>query len=64
MMGIYRDLTGREPATSVGAPTRPNEGLANGPLIRFLHVAGAPLGIELTQDSWRERIRLIQNYTR
>jgi hypothetical protein len=28
MLGIYRTLTGKEPATSVGAPTRANEGKA------------------------------------
>lgn len=31
MLGIYRTLTGKEPATSVGAPERSNEGIASGP---------------------------------
>jgi hypothetical protein len=31
MLGIYRTLTGKEPATSVGAPLRSNEGKAAGP---------------------------------
>jgi len=39
MMSIYRVITGKEPATSVGAPKRPNEGIAAGPLIRFLEAA-------------------------
>jgi hypothetical protein len=33
MLGIYRAITGKEPATSVGAPERSNEGIAAGPLI-------------------------------
>jgi len=36
MMGIYRSITGREPATSVGCPGYLDEGIASGPLIRFL----------------------------
>jgi hypothetical protein len=31
MMGLYREITGKEPATSVGAPERPNEGIAGVP---------------------------------
>ena len=33
MMTVYRKITGKEPATSVGAPSRSNEGIAAGPLI-------------------------------
>ncbi len=64
MMGVYRELTGNDPATSVGAPERPDEGIANGPLIRFLETASAPLGIKLPPNSWRERVRLIQKNSR
>ena len=39
MMDLYRRITGRKPATSVGAFKRPNEGIAEGPLIRFLQAA-------------------------
>ena len=59
MLGIYRTITGKEPATSVGAPDRPNEGIAAGPLIRFLQAAGKPLNIELSEDAWRSRVRAI-----
>jgi hypothetical protein len=59
MLGIYRTLTGKEPATSVGAPGRPNEGKAAGPLIRFLQAAGKPLKIEFSEDAWRSRVRTI-----
>ena len=52
-------LTGKEPATSVGAPKRPNEGIAAGPLIRFLEAAGKPLKIEFSEDGWRSRVRTI-----
>jgi hypothetical protein len=56
MMGLYREITGKEPATSVGAPERPNEGIAGGPLIRFLEAAGKPLEIEFSGDAWRSRV--------
>ena len=59
MMGIYRTITGKEPATSVGGPKRPNEGIAAGPLIRFLQAAGIPLKIEFSEDAWRSRVRTI-----
>ena len=35
MLGIYRTLTGKEPATSVGAPTRANEGKRQVPSFGF-----------------------------
>jgi hypothetical protein len=59
MLGIYRKITGKEPATSVGAPGRPNEGKAAGPLIRFLQTAGKPLKIEFSEDAWPSRVRTI-----
>jgi hypothetical protein len=59
MLGIYRTLTGKEPATSVGAPLRSNEGKAAGPLIRFLQAAGKPLNIQFSEDAWRSRVRMI-----
>jgi hypothetical protein len=59
MLGIYRTITGKEPATSVGAPGRPNKGKAAGPLIRFLQAAGKPLKIEFSEDAWRSRVRTI-----
>ena len=39
MMSLYRRITGKEPRTSVGGPNKPNEGIADGPLIRFLQAA-------------------------
>jgi hypothetical protein len=63
MMGLYRRITGKEPATSVGGPERPNEGIAAGPLIRFLKAAGRPLEIEFSEDAWRSRLRTILNGT-
>jgi hypothetical protein len=59
MMDLYRRITGKEPATSVGAPLRSNEGIASGPLIRFLEAAGKPLGIEFSENAWRRRVRTI-----
>jgi len=57
MMSIYKQITGKHPGTSVNSPGRPGRGKASGPLIRFLEAAGKPLGIQLSQDSWRGRIR-------
>ncbi len=57
---LYRQVTGREVATSVGGPAQPNEGEATGPLISFLEAAGATLDISMSSDAWRERVRLIQ----
>jgi hypothetical protein len=59
MMSIYVKVTGKDPATSVGAPERPDEGIARGPLIRFLEASGAPLEIEYASDAWRSRVRTI-----
>ena len=59
MMELYRRITGRKPATSVRAPKRSNEGIAAGPLIRFLQAAGKPLKIEISEDAWRSRVRTV-----
>lgn len=59
MMTLYRAITGRDAATSVGAPGRPNQGKAAGPLIRFLEATGKPLEIEFSEDAWRSRVRTI-----
>ena len=59
MLGLHTEITGELPGTSVGAIGRADEGKATGPLVRFLKAAGEPLGIELSPDSWRERIRQI-----
>jgi hypothetical protein len=57
LFGIHKRLTGREPATSVGAPARSNEGKAGGPLIRFLQTTGRPLGIRKSDEAWRSIVR-------
>lgn len=59
MFGIYCSITGSKPKTSVGGPDQPNEGIASGPLIRFLQAAGAPLEINYDEDAWRSRVRTI-----
>lgn len=58
-MRLYKDITGKEPATSVGKAGQPNEGVACGPLIRFLIAADEPLGLRLSEDAWRSRVRTI-----
>ncbi len=59
MMSAYRAITGKEPATSVGGPNQPNEGIADGPFIRFLITASKPLQLELSEDAWRSRVRTV-----
>jgi hypothetical protein len=60
MMSIYRKITGKEPRTSVGGPNKPNEGIADGPLIRFLQAAAEPIiEIDFAEDAWRSRVRTI-----
>jgi hypothetical protein len=59
MMSLYREITGKEPKTSVRGPDKPDEGIADGPLIRFLKAAGKPLGVEFSEDAWRSRVRTI-----
>jgi hypothetical protein len=60
MLVIYTAVTGRRVATSVGALNRPNEGVAEGPLIRFLLAAGGPVGLDQSEDALRRRVRLVQ----
>ena len=60
MMVAYREITGSEAVTSVGSSGQPNEGIASGPFIRFLAIAGKPLGIEFSEDAWRSRVRTIR----
>jgi hypothetical protein len=59
MMSLYSAITGRQPATSVGAPGRGNDGIAEGPFIRFLQAAGKPLNIQVSEDGLRSRVRTI-----
>ena len=59
MFAVYREPTGKEPATSVGGPDRANAGEASGPLVRFLEATGEPIGISYGTDAWRKRVRTI-----
>ena len=60
MMSIYRKITGKEPRTSVGGPNKPNEGIADGPLIRFLQAAAEPIKeVNFAEDARRSRVRTI-----
>ena len=59
MMSLYRKITGEQPATSVRGPGQSNEGIAAGPLIRFLEAAGKPLELEFGEDAWRSRVRTV-----
>jgi hypothetical protein len=60
MMPIYKQITGKEPKTSVAAPGRPDRGKAYGPLIRFLEAAGKPLNIPSSADSLAGRVKDIR----
>ena len=59
MLVLYRRITGKKPGISIGGPGRPNRGMPQGPLIRFMDAAGEPLGLEQTLHGLRERTRLI-----
>ena len=61
MMSIYKQITGKHPGISVGAPGRRRRGKAAGPLIRFLEAAGKPIGIQLSEDSFAGRIKDIRS---
>jgi hypothetical protein len=57
MLPLYTQISGNDPGTSVGSPGTDNEGIAGGPLIRFLEAAGKPLSINYSSEAWRSRIR-------
>jgi hypothetical protein len=57
MLPLYTQISGNDPGTSVGSPGTDNEGIAGGPLVRFLEAAGKPLGINYSSEAWRSRIR-------
>ena len=59
MLGIYRTITGKEPATSVGAPMRANEGKRQAPSFVSSRPLAKPLKIEFSEDAWRSRVRTI-----
>jgi len=59
MMPVFKQITGREPGISVGAPGSDDEGIPGGPLIRFMEAAGKPLGIEYSPHAWRSRLRRV-----
>jgi hypothetical protein len=60
MMSLYKQITGKNPGISVGAPGRRRRGKAAGPLIRFLEAAGKPIGMQLSPDSFAGRIKDIR----
>jgi hypothetical protein len=60
MMSIYKQITGKDPGISVGAPGRRRRGKAAGPLIRFLEAAGKQIGIQLSPESFAGRIKDIR----
>jgi hypothetical protein len=62
MMDIYQKLTGRKPATSTDPKSRPKAGKVTGPLVPFLAAAAKPLGLEMSPDAWRKRVRTISKY--
>ena len=59
LMILYELITGRHARTSTGPAGGTNEGEGTGPLLRFLHAAGDPIGISMGSDAWRSRVRTI-----
>jgi hypothetical protein len=64
MLPIYKQITGKDPGTSVGAPGSSRRGKGSGPLLRFLAAAEKPLGVEHSAESLRDRVRDILNPSR
>ena len=61
MLPIYKQITGKDPGTSVGAPGSSLQRKATGPVVRFLAAAEKPLGLEHSAKSLRDRIRDLLN---
>jgi hypothetical protein len=57
MLSVYKQITGKEPGTSVGAPGSSLRRKATGPVVRFLAAAEKPLGLEHSAESLRDRVR-------
>jgi hypothetical protein len=57
MLPIYKQITGRDPRTSVGAPGSSLQRKATGPVVRFLAATEKPLGLEHSAESLRDRVR-------
>ena len=57
MLNLYVALTGRDVGTSTVGPLTSGAGEPSGPLIRFLRVAGEPLGISFSDAGWKSRIK-------
>jgi hypothetical protein len=62
VLPLYKQISGNDPGTSVGGPETDHEGIAGGPLVRFLEAVGRPLGITYSSDAWRSRIRGILDH--
>jgi hypothetical protein len=64
LVGIWIEIFDQDIRTSVGAEGSGREGQAGGPMIRFIQACieplGEPLGIQLSDEAIRERIRTIQ----
>ncbi len=64
LLELYKEITGREIATIVGAQGSDTEGIAGGPMIEYLKILLAPLeldsdehAISMSEDSLRARVR-------
>lgn len=64
LLELYKNIAGREIATTVGAQGSDTEGIAGGPVIEYLKIVLAPLelesdqhGISLGEDALRARVR-------
>ena len=72
MLEIYRAIMGKV-GTSVGKPGRIDEGIASGPLVRFLDAAALPINghmraagvepnLDFDSDAWRSRVRTLRKH--
>jgi hypothetical protein len=64
LVGIWIEIFDQNIRTSVGAEGSGREGRAGGPMIRFIQACIKPLGLQLTDEAIRERIRPFQRSLR
>lgn len=60
LVGIWIEIFERPVKTTVGAPGTSSESKAKGPMINFIRACLEPLGLEMTSDAIRERLRPYQ----
>ena len=64
LAGMWIEIFDQDIKTTVGAEGSDRQGQAGGPMIRFVQACIEPLGIQLSDEAIRGRIRLFQRALR